>query len=319
MENNAIMLPSGCALACVSLVFGIKGEFHQKLACIFLFWLLQQRIIVLFFANHIILESRFQDERKHNYDTSFLIVWYSVFFLFLQRLYQVLSTLERRNETHIFRKGPMLVGSHVLHPQRTSLHKCPLFVIKPSPFWWNGPLMLSRQRFLLSKTLNPTDTDTHTHPCSSISIHLLDCLMRTKQNLYDRLIPSTKTDNHFFFSNVNKGIWVHRLSRSWEKQGFGSVVSRLDEQMQTWLPLCESSLLTTVTKIQSEAFLPVYIQSRMLAAGTWNWTSNSAPICFYQASSRRFFLVSRLLLSIIWQMTKRKNTQICVLGCKWQT
>lgn len=39
---------------------------------------------------------------------------------------------------------------------------------------------------------------------------------------------------------------------------FGWVVSWLDEQTQTWLPLCESSLLTTVTKIQSEVFPPVY-------------------------------------------------------------
>lgn len=30
MEDNAIMLPSGCALACISLVFGIKWEFHQN-------------------------------------------------------------------------------------------------------------------------------------------------------------------------------------------------------------------------------------------------------------------------------------------------
>lgn len=30
MEDDAIMLPSGCALAYVSLVFGIKGEFHQN-------------------------------------------------------------------------------------------------------------------------------------------------------------------------------------------------------------------------------------------------------------------------------------------------
>lgn len=30
MEDNAIMLPSGCALACVSVVFGIKGDFHQN-------------------------------------------------------------------------------------------------------------------------------------------------------------------------------------------------------------------------------------------------------------------------------------------------
>lgn len=30
MEDNAIMLPSGCALVYVSLVFGIKGEFHQN-------------------------------------------------------------------------------------------------------------------------------------------------------------------------------------------------------------------------------------------------------------------------------------------------
>lgn len=29
MEDDAIMLPSGCALAYVSLVFGIKREFHQ--------------------------------------------------------------------------------------------------------------------------------------------------------------------------------------------------------------------------------------------------------------------------------------------------
>lgn len=30
MEDNAIMLPSGCALAYVSLVFGIKGELRQN-------------------------------------------------------------------------------------------------------------------------------------------------------------------------------------------------------------------------------------------------------------------------------------------------
>ena len=83
MENNAIMLPSGCALACVSLVFGIKGEFHQKLACFFYFILAiptEDHCFVfhmLFSTNHIRSESRFQDERKHIYDTSFLIVWYS--------------------------------------------------------------------------------------------------------------------------------------------------------------------------------------------------------------------------------------------------
>lgn len=95
----------------------------------------------------------------------------------------------------------------------------------------------------------------------------------------------------FFFSfNVNKGIWVHGFNRCWE-QSFGSVVSWLDEQMQTWLPLCESSLLTTVTKIQSEVFLPVYIQSRTLTAGTWIWTSNSTTTCFTKHHSVVLFFL----------------------------
>lgn len=36
MEDNAIMLPSEFALACVSLVFGIKEEFHQNWLAIIL-------------------------------------------------------------------------------------------------------------------------------------------------------------------------------------------------------------------------------------------------------------------------------------------
>lgn len=133
----------------------------------------------------------------------------------------------------------------------------------------------------LSPWIPPTHTHRLTPPRSTISIHLLACLMRTKKNLYGRLICSRKTDNHFssFLSLMSvKGSG----STDWtdvESKVFGSVVSWLDEQMQTWLPLCESSLLTTVTKIQSEVFLPVYIQSRVLAAGTGIWTRNST-ICF---------------------------------------
>lgn len=55
---------------------------------------------------------------------------------------------------------------------------------------------------------------------------------------------------------------------------FGSVVSWLDEPMQTWLPLCESSLLTTVTKIQSEVFLPVYLYSK---AACWQQELGFGP------------------------------------------
>lgn len=133
-------------------------------------------------------------------------------------------------------------------------------------FWWNGPLTRSRQLFspprtYLTPRIPPTHTHTHT-PLYSISIHLLDCLTRTKQNLYDHLIKSTTTDNQFsffFFLLMSaKGSGYTDLTDVQRKVS-GSVVSWLDEQMQTWLPLCESSLLTTVTKIQSEVFLPVYI------------------------------------------------------------
>lgn len=89
-----------------------------------------------------------------------------------------------------------------------------------------------------------------------------------------------------------------------ESKGFVSVVSWLDEQMQTWLPLCESSLLTTATKIQFEVFLPVYIQSCVLAAGIWIWTSNSTTICFTWHPSVLFWFYA--YTSIIWQMKKRK-------------
>lgn len=102
------------------------------------------------------------------------------------------------------------------------------------------------------------------------------------------------------------------VSTDWtdvESKVSGSVVSWLDEQMQTWLPLCESSLLTTVTKIQSEVFLPVYIQSRVLAAGTWIWTSNSTPISFTKHPSVVLFW---LYAFTKYYLAKRKRGKILV-------
>lgn len=97
---------------------------------------------------------------------------------------------------------------------------------------------------------------------------------------------------------------------------FGSVVSWLDKQMQTWLPLCESSLLTTVTKNQSEAFLPVYI---LYKAACWQQELGIGPAFVLLNIPVLFYLGSMPFLSIVWQMKNRKSTLVCVLGWKWQT
>lgn len=89
---------------------------------------------------------------------------------------------------------------------------------------------------------------------------------------------------------------------------FGSVVAWLDEQMQTWLPLCESSLLTTVTKNQSEMFLPVYI---LYKVACWQQELGFGPAIQQQFVLLDIFLLFYFgympFLSIIWQKKKREK------------
>lgn len=183
MEDDAIMLPSGCALACVSLVFGIKGEFHQKTGLHFYSKGFSDRNDQdVFLTGHIRFEIGGRKITK----------WWN----FLPHLHQESAVLDRKQKYSRFQRTQTwlalqvdFVRSHSSSWEHMTARK-PVFVIKASPFWWNGPLMWSRQLFLLpeSHPHTPAETPTRAPLGSSISIHLLDCLTCTKRNLYDRLI-----------------------------------------------------------------------------------------------------------------------------------
>lgn len=197
-------------------------------------------------------------------------------------------------------------------------HKSPLFLVKPSHFWWNSPLMWSSLLFPtanLHKNLNPI----HTPPILSPYIYLTALCAPSRTFLTVWFNQQRQIITFLFVSLMSvKGSGA----TDWTDVGvFGSVVSWLDEQMQTWLPLCESSLLTTVTKNQSEAFLPVYI---LYKAACWQQELGIGPanqqfVLLNILPLRYFGYLPFLFLSIVWQIKKRKNTLVCVLGCKWQT
>lgn len=115
----------------------------------------------------------------------------------------------------------------------------------------------------LPDTPNPTHarTHTHTHP-SIVSPYIYLTALRAPSKTFMTIWLNQQRQiisfPFFFLLMSAKGSGYTDLTDVQRKVS-GSVVSWLDEQMQTWLPLCESSLLTTVTKIQSEVFLPVYI------------------------------------------------------------
>lgn len=142
--------------------------------------------------------------------------------------------------------------------------------------------MWSRALFLLPES-HPPPQKPPTHTPAIVSPYIYLTALCAPSKTFMTVWFNQQRQIITFYSFISL-MWVKGSgSTDWtdvESKVFGSVVSWLDEQMQTWLPLCESSLLTTVTKIQSEVFLPVYIQSRMLAAGAWIWTCNSTTICF---------------------------------------
>lgn len=159
MEDDAIMLPSGCALACVSLVFGIKGEFHQNLTCIFILKAFPTPMTKMFFlTSHV----RFESWDWQIGGNTIINCWNYLPHLYQERNQIILVFRKHKRDSHFLDSWGCCcrIVFFILRAQKS------VFVIKASRFWWNDPLMWSRRLFLLpeSHPHAPAETPTRTPP-----------------------------------------------------------------------------------------------------------------------------------------------------------